>query len=261
MDEFSSRFPRPENIFYGSYDISEHDMLDLCKNREIVFTDPYIIQHFVTNNHLGFFGDWIDFPAFAGDVAIYARRNAFDSEWDLVMWYLHTSPEGHFSSELYPLIRDWIEDVLSPINKISNGLWEIHSIGYLAIYGNVNGDIEYLINRNIQQSISSNSPSSLAISLAEYIDDKSEIYLHVESMTNRLCQQERAHPEFSGFVTKETINSIGNFQASCPKNYATSFSRYVQLLVEFSGLSQTSSTRLQFRVLPLQRDGCLRFAS
>ena len=53
----------------------------------------------------------------------------------------------------------------------------------------------------------------------------------------------------------------GDFQASCPKNYAAFFSRCVRVLAEFSGLSQTSSTRFQFLMLRLQRNGCLRFAS
>ena len=64
------------------------------------------------------------------------------------------------------------------------------------------------------------------------------------------------------FATDVRVLGIdGDFQASCPKNYAAFFSRCIQVFAEFSGLSQTSSTRFQFRVLPLQRKGCLRFAS
>ena len=57
------------------------------------------------------------------------------------------------------------------------------------------------------------------------------------------------------------FHDSGDFQASCPKTYAAFFSRCVQVLAEFSGLSQTSSTRFQFLMLRLQRNGCLRFAS
>ena len=64
-----------------------------------------------------------------------------------------------------------------------------------------------------------------------------------------------------GLSNTSRLLMIGVFQASCPKNYAALISRCVQNFAEFSGLSQTSSIRFQFRVLPLQRNGCLRFAS
>jgi len=51
------------------------------------------------------------------------------------------------------------------------------------------------------------------------------------------------------------------FKLVVQKNYATFFSRCVQVFAEFSGLSQTSSTRFQFLVFPLQRNGRFRLAS
>ena len=80
----------------------------------------------------------------------------------------------------------------------------------------------------------------------QYGDEDAALYIAKKNWTNRFD------------MDRETT---GDFQASCPKNYAAFFSRCVQELAEFSGLSQTSSIRFQFRVLPLQRDGFLRFAS
>jgi len=63
-------FPRPKSIYYCEYDISKNDMDALCNNRNIAFEDPLLIENFVWHNTLGMFGDWTDFPSFAGDIAV-----------------------------------------------------------------------------------------------------------------------------------------------------------------------------------------------
>ena len=208
LKAFALAFPRPEKIFYGSYDINEGDMLKLCCDSGVVFSDPELIQHFVYNNYLGFFGDWMDFPAFAGDIAVYARRKAFDHEWDLVLWLFHTSTYGNIGKNLYPLIEEWVTCILSSESQLQLSLWEIHSIGYLAILGNVGGDINSTVSRNVELSISNKTPTPLVASLIEYADNNEEIYGHFEQMKNVISQQERPFPKIKNFISTDTLNSI-----------------------------------------------------
>lgn len=210
LNAFAAEFPRPNTIFYCNYDVCEKDMLSLCKNANVVFEDPKLIQHFVWNNHLGFFGDWTSFPAFAGDIAVYARRKPFDSEWDLIMWYFHTSPHGMFKDSLHPVIREWILDVLSPDKTFQSMGWGIHYIGYLSIFGNVGGDINKIVQKNIEYSLNSLKASPLTLALIEYVEDKQEIFNHFSQMTDMILQQETDLPEIEEFFPKETLNLIIN---------------------------------------------------
>ena len=103
---FSKLYPRPKSIYYIDYDVSEKTMLELCNNINVAYEDPSLIKSFVWHSRLGFFGDWADFPAFAGDVAIVARRECFDFEGDLTFWYLHISEYGMFPKSIYPLLLE-----------------------------------------------------------------------------------------------------------------------------------------------------------
>jgi hypothetical protein len=95
LTTFADSFPRPIEIPICTYDVDRAEMIELCAGNR-VYENSSLICNFVSNNRWGMFGDWSHFPPFAGDVAVYARRNGFDHEHDLLFYYLHTCACGSF---------------------------------------------------------------------------------------------------------------------------------------------------------------------
>ena len=141
------------------------------------------------------FGDWTHFPAFAGDVAVFARRRGFDHEHDLAFFYLHTSACGRFDEALFPLLAEWAADILMPWNRMVERDelfgWEIHAMGYLGIYCNVGGAPEYAIQQNIAQSRLAETPTRLLEVICDHVlPDPDRIYQHFSSARRSADNQE-----------------------------------------------------------------------
>lgn len=213
LETFSSLFPRPKSIYYCEYDIGERDVYELCNNTNIAFEDSSLIKNFVWNNTLGMFGDWTSFPAFAGDIAIVARRECFDYEGDLIFWYFHTSGHGMFPSSIYPLVLEWVCDVLKPwernIKRSLSMFWEIHYIGYLAILANVGGDPESIIIDHIKFSKQQKYPTHfLDVLNDEFINNEKGIFEHFRCFRSHFSQQETSPPKIRRVVSIENIKRI-----------------------------------------------------
>jgi len=213
IETFSNLFPRPDSIYYHDYDISEKDMLELCHNTNIAFEDPELIKHFVWHNRSGFFGDWTDFPAFAGDIAIVARRECFDFEGDLAFWYFHTSSHGNFPKSVYSLLIEWLMDILMPWEKnIKRNLsshWEIHYIGYLGIYTNLGGDPFLIIRGHLDYSKTQNAPTSFLHAIYEnFLSNGEEIFKHFRIFRRYFSQQQTTLPNVKRLISVKNIKQV-----------------------------------------------------
>lgn len=154
LESFSATFSRPSEVDYSDYDVWEEEVDQLCQG-ERPFELEGLIPSFASHNRLGMFGDWEDFPPFAGDVAVFCRRESLTFEYDLAPYILHTSPYGMFRALNKSILREWIEDVLMPWNRPidrGNHLEEWHVIGYFGIYCNLGGKPEFIIKENIDRS-------------------------------------------------------------------------------------------------------------
>jgi hypothetical protein len=165
LDSFAKLFPRPNEIPFFEYDVSYEEMQQLCTG-DRPYENVALMNSFASDNRYGFFGDWTHFPHFAGDLAVFARRHSFYHDPDLLFYYLNTSEVGLFDRSLFPLLAEWVADILMPwYRPIARSelffLTEIHAIGYMGIYCNVGGDPNYIISQNIQQSRISGLPTQL----------------------------------------------------------------------------------------------------
>jgi hypothetical protein len=164
LSTFTACFPRPREIPFCDYDIDRSTMMALCTGNR-PYENINLMTTFVCHNRWGMFGDWTYFPAFAGDVAVFCRRHGFNYEYDLLFFYLHTSACGSFDNALFPLLAEWVADILTPWNRQIEREYlfgcEIHMIGYLGIYCNVGGDPAKLIEQNIARSQADLSPTPL----------------------------------------------------------------------------------------------------
>lgn len=215
LEAFSNLFPRPKSIYFCEFDIAESAMLELCNNSHIAFEDASLIKTFVWHCTLGMFGDWTKFPAFAGDIAVVARRECFDFENDLVFWYFHTSKYGMFPTSIYPLLLEWVSDILKPwecnIKRSWPTIWEIHYIGYLAILVNVGGDPERIIVEHLKFSKKQNFPTHFLEAInEEFIDNEKEIFEHFRQFRRSFIQQETPPPKVRRVISVENIQRIVN---------------------------------------------------
>jgi hypothetical protein len=194
LNTFAASHPRPNKIPFCDYDVDRADMVELCTGGR-PYENLSLIRTFVCHNRWGMFGDWTHFPAFAGDVAVSARRHGFDHEHDLLFYYLHTSACGHFDDSLFPLVAEWAADILMPWNRAIEREnlfgWEIHVISYLGIYCNVGGDPKHVIEQNIAQSRSNSNPTRLLqIIHDDFLTDPDPIYQHFSSARRSADNQE-----------------------------------------------------------------------
>ncbi len=196
----SNLYPRPKFIDYCDYDVSENAMLELCNNVNVAYEDPELVESYIFNSRLGFFGDWPDFPAFAADVAIVARREDID-ESNLIYWYFHTSKHGIFPKSIYPLLLDWASDILLPwkINikrtKLMYDYWGMEHIGLLGIYINLGGDPLHVMREHIDYSATQQQATSLLRAINEnYIPTKKEIFKHFRAFNRYISQQNTLPP-------------------------------------------------------------------
>lgn len=172
LDTFAELFPRPNEIPFFEYDVTYQEMQQLCTG-ERPYENVPLMNSFASENRWGFFGDWTHFRYFAGDLAVFARRHSFYHDPDLLYYYLHTSELGQFDRYLFPLIAEWVADILMPWYRPIDreelfDCTEIHAIGYLGIYCNVGGDPDYIIKRNIKRSRSTSSPTQLLQIIYDY---------------------------------------------------------------------------------------------
>ena len=214
LSAFAESFPRPDKIPFCDYDVERNDMVELCTG-----TRPYenlkLINTFVCHNRWGMFGDWTHFPSFAGDVAVSARRHGLDHEHDLLFYYLHTSPCGQFDDSLFPILAEWVADILMPWNRTVERSdlfrWEIHVIGYLGIYCNVGGDPKHAIKQNITQSRHNSNPTPLLQIIHDhFLKDSNPIDQHFRSARRSADNQELP----SNDCRLVSVNHINRIQAA-----------------------------------------------
>lgn len=133
----------------------------------------------------------------------------------MTFWYYHTSIHGRFPKSTHPIIREWIIDVLAPCEKEFDYLlgifWEIHYIGYLAIYANVGGDPEEIIVEHIKHSKKEKWTTALLLAIKnEFMDNHDEVYKHFRYFRRQFSQQETPPPKVRRVVSVKNIKCIIN---------------------------------------------------
>gem|GEM_PF-4625207 len=212
LSAFAGAFPRPNEIPFCDQDVLPADMVELCTGVD-QHENIDLIPTFVSHNRLGMFGDWTQFPAFAGEAAVIARRDSFTLEFDLLFLYLHTSVCGYFDDSLSSLLVEWVEDILMPWNRIIERKdlfwWEIHAIGYLGIYRNAGGDPTHIIQENIARSRSISSPTPLLKIIHDhYLTNLVPIFHHFYEAQNSADNQELPEIEGNQFVAESHVKQI-----------------------------------------------------
>jgi hypothetical protein len=120
LEDFAAAHPRPAEIPFCDYDVDRGEMLELCTSSS-PHENHALITRFISHNRWGMFGDWRHFTAFAGHVAVSARRAGFDHEHDLAFYYLHTAARGRFHERIFPLLAEWASDIPCHGAATSNG--------------------------------------------------------------------------------------------------------------------------------------------
>lgn len=155
LTHFAARFPKPASIDFCDYDVRpEHAELLVSDPR--LYANQDLIWTFVRHNRLGMFGDWRDFPAFVGDLAVFCRREPMMMEGDHGFFFLHLSEHGVFDADDRALLRRWVEDILlpweSPLRRSSVLHWHRHECSYLALLIELGGDVHEVLARNLERS-------------------------------------------------------------------------------------------------------------
>jgi hypothetical protein len=154
LSHFGARFPRPASIGFCDYDVRPEDAAKLCTDPRL-YANKDLIWTFVRHNRLGMFGDWRDFPAFVGDLAVFCRREPMMMEGDHGFFFLHLSEHGAFDDEDRALLRRWVEDILTPWQRpLRRGLlhWCKQECSYLGLFIELGGDVHEVLARNLERS-------------------------------------------------------------------------------------------------------------
>jgi hypothetical protein len=197
LDHWSTRFPKPPQLDFCAYDVSEHEVRCLCSFPR-TFDVPGLIPFFVSHNRYGMMGDWRDFPAFAGDAAVYFRRHPFPLEFDLSFFLLHAkSSEGAFSEEDHTMLRRWVVDILEPWSQPMKRIMthEEHQLDLLVLLDVLGGSVLEVVDHNLSRVSEDRSITPLVAALAGLLDpdgqvDAERICQHFAQMGDAASNQE-----------------------------------------------------------------------
>jgi hypothetical protein len=155
LSHFAARFPKPASIDFCDYDVRPEHAAKLCTDARL-YANQELIWTFVRHNRLGMFGDWRNFPAFVGDLAVFCRREPMMMEGDHGFFFLHLGQHGSFDEEDRALLRRWVEDILMPwhrpLRRSPVMHWCRQELSYLGLLIELGGDVHEVLARNLERS-------------------------------------------------------------------------------------------------------------
>ncbi|MBL4844861.1 MAG: hypothetical protein JKY65_04975 [Planctomycetes bacterium] len=197
LGHFEDWFPRPSTLDFCEYDASADDVQRLCEANDL-YEDAGLIWLVASHARLGLVGDWTCYPAFTGHLTVFTRRRSLISEFDLAFLFLHSSPAGRFSSSETALLKDWSCDLLLPWRAPlveRRDLFDVaaHALDLLALHSLWGGDVEAVLELNLQQV--DGAPTPLVSALLDFVG-------------KRGVQEDRVRAHFSSLFTSFDNQSL-----------------------------------------------------
>jgi hypothetical protein len=222
LDHFGARFPKPASIDFCDYDVNPEDAVRLCSDPRL-YANEKLIWTFVRHNRYGMFGDWRDFPAFVGDLAVFCRREPMMLQGDHGFFFLHLAEGGAFNGEDRALLRRWVEDMLMPwerpIERSTMHLFGLYKHeqdwSYLGLLIELGGDVNEVLARNLERSRFI-EVTKLARGLSEGDALEVEFREHFKSLLLADNQTPPTKRFFRRSLAKEVWQAVHVFRAGIP---------------------------------------------
>lgn len=222
LAHFGTRFPKPTSIDFCDYDVAPEDAARLCTDPRL-YANEGLIGTFVRHNRYGMLGDWRDFPAFVGDLAVFCRRQPMMLDGDHGFFFLHLAEGGAFDDEDRALLRRWVEDILMPWKRsIERSTMHVFGVykyeqdwSYLGLLIELGGDVNEVLARNLERSRFT-EVTKLARALSQGDAREAEFREHFKS----LLLADNQTPPTKRFVRRtlatEVWRAVRTFRAGIP---------------------------------------------
>ena len=212
LEHFAHRFPRPTTLDFCAYDVDREEVQLLCQYPHpfalvsqsitpLALLQPPLerdlLHTYIFNLRYEMFGNWKDFPAFAGMMCCYFRRESFLLDNLLSPFLLHLGYSGLFQKEDIPILREWTDDILMPwkrsISRESGFPDYSNVLSYLLIHAALDGNIENILSENIAYSKKTARPTAIITCLYYELDDHKQRF-HLDGIESYVHKQDWTLP-------------------------------------------------------------------